>query len=173
MDDPREKFVKTHMPHQGSLFGYLLGAVRDFHQAEDLLQQVTLILWKKFGEYRADEPYLPWAFGVARRELARHFRDSANHEARLSLEIMDAVTGTLEKEEHRLAEERRALLECIKKLPAEDQGLVKLRYETDLSLKELADRFGKSLAAVNMALVRIRRALLDCTERSLTKETVS
>src|SRR5437868_4270223 len=36
---------------QARLYGYIHSLVRDVHDADDLFQQTTLILWKKFGEF--------------------------------------------------------------------------------------------------------------------------
>lgn len=166
--DLQTEFLELHLAHQRALFGYLLAGARDFGRAEDLLQQVTLVLWRKFGEYRKSAPYLPWALGVARNELLHHFR--ARKESTLPLEVLDEVAPAIAEEKDRLSDEARALAECVKKLPEGDRALVRSRYEEGTSLSSLADRLKQSLAAVNMRLVRIRKALLECAERSLPEE---
>ena len=165
--DPQTEFLELHLAHQRALFGYLLAAVRDFQRAEDLLQQVTLILWKKFGDYRRDAPFLPWAMGVARNEILHHFR--ARKESTLPLEMLDEVTGVLVAEEDALSEESRALADCVKGLPDGDRSLLRSRYEEGTPLAALAARIRQTLAAVNMRLVRIRKTLLDCAERSMAE----
>ena len=166
--DLQTEFLELHLAHQRAVFGYLLAAVRDFNRAEDLLQQVTLVLWRKFGDYRKSAPYLPWALGVARNELLHHFR--ARKESAVPLEVLDEVTGVLAEEQPRLSDEARVLAECVKKLPEPDRLLVRSRYEEGTPLSALAGRLRQSLAAVNMRLVRIRKALLECAERSLPGE---
>lgn len=160
-EDLQTRFLRLHMAHQKALFAYLLGAVRDFGRAEDLLQQVTLVLWKKFGQYRETSPYLPWAFGVARREVAHYYRERGRRGPTLPLEVLEDVARVLEEE--RLPEEGSALSGCLEKLQPDQRELLRLRYEEGVSLRALAERLGQSLAAVNMKLVRIRRLLLDCT----------
>ncbi|HYF01100.1 MAG TPA: sigma-70 family RNA polymerase sigma factor [Planctomycetota bacterium] len=170
MDDLHTRFLRLHMAHQRALFGFLLAAVREPSTAEDLLQEVTLVLWKKFGEFRQDAPYLPWAFGIARREVAQHFRDRGRGERCVPLEILDQVTPVLEQEDERLASERGALAACIESLPDPLRDLLRLRYEEGTPLRDLSARLGQSLAAINMRIVRLRRALLDCTRRRLAEE---
>jgi RNA polymerase sigma-70 factor (ECF subfamily) len=163
--DPQTEFLELHLAHQRALFGYILAAVRDFQRAEDLLQQVTLILWKKFDGYRRDSPFHPWAMGVARNELLHFFR--SRKESTIPLEMLDEVTGVLADEEDALSEESRALADCVKSLPEGDRSLLRSRYEEGTSLARLAARIRQTLAAVNMRLVRIRKTLLDCAERSM------
>jgi len=170
-DDLHSRFLQRHLAHQGTLFSYLLAAVHDFSRAEDLLQEVTLALWEGYGEYRESEPYLPWALGVARRKLARHFRDSGKREVLLSEQILEAAAETLEKDQKPLASEQRALLDCVKKLPDRQRELVRLRYAEGFSLHEVAARLHQTAASVNMALVRVRRTLLHCTGRALAEES--
>jgi RNA polymerase sigma-70 factor (ECF subfamily) len=165
--DPQTEFLELHLAHQRALFGYILAAVRDFQRAEDLLQQVTLILWKKFAGYRRESPFLPWAMGVARNELLHHFR--SRKESTVPLEMLDEVAGVLVDEEDEHSNESRALAECVKSLPESDRLLLRSRYEERASLAALAARIRQTLAAVNMRLVRIRKALMECAERSLTE----
>lgn len=168
MDDLHTRFLKVHMAHQRALFSYLLAAVRDPQNAEDLLQQVTLVLWKKFETYRPEIHYLAWAFGIARREVADFFRSRGRQERPLPLEILDSVAPELEREE--LSAETRALSDCIEKLPDPLRELLRLRYQEGQSLKQLSESLGQTLSAINMRIVRVRRSLLDCTQRALAGE---
>ena len=170
-DDVHARFLALHMAHQGTLFGWLLAAVHDFQKAEDLLQQVSLVLWRKFPEYRPDLPWLPWAFGVARREVAKHFRDRAPREAELTLDLLDRVAVSMAETSGTVTTQRRALSACLEQLPPRQRELMRLRYEDDRSLDDLSRLTSRTVAAVNMILVRIRRALLDCTRRATIHET--
>ncbi|MBN1670504.1 MAG: RNA polymerase subunit sigma, partial [Kiritimatiellae bacterium] len=69
-----------------------------------------------------------------------------------------------------LAAERRALVQCVQRLPDDQRELLHMRYHRGRSLEELARHLRKTLAAVNMTLVRIRQVLLKCTERVLASE---
>jgi len=170
-EDLQTRFLKLHMAHQRSLFSYLFAAVRDPSLAEDLLQEVTLVLWKKFPEYRPEIPFVAWAFGVARVEVAAHFRSKAREETTLPLEVLDALAPEMAALERELSIESRALAACVGKLPEPMKELIRLRYEERFSLRALAGKLGQSLAAINMRIVRIRRALLDCTRRALAERS--
>jgi RNA polymerase sigma-70 factor (ECF subfamily) len=168
--DTQERFLRIHMAHQRALYGFLLAAVRNPVETDDLLQQVTLVLWKKFGEFREGAPYLPWAFGIARREVAAHFRRLGRGERCAPLDILDQVAPALEDLDAPLTRERGALAQCVEGLPAPLREILRARYDEGTSLRALAARLGQSLAAVNMKIVRLRRALLDCTRRRLAED---
>jgi len=168
--DLNARFLEAHMAHQKTLLGYLLATVRDFQLAEDLLQKVTLILWETFKEQGEPVSYPAWAFGIARRVVARHFRDSRKREIMLPLEILDRVAPVMERDAEKLSAQSQALTGCIEKLPGELRDLVRRRYEEGRSLEELAGGLRQTLAAVNMKLVRVRRALLDCSRQALARD---
>ena len=46
------EFADYLRDHQSRLYAYIHSLVRDLNDADDLLQQTTLILWKKFGGVR-------------------------------------------------------------------------------------------------------------------------
>src|SRR5712675_1773928 len=110
--DLNARFLEVHVVHQKTLLGYLLATVRDFQLAEDMLQKVTLILWENFKEHGEPESYLAWAFGIARRVVARHFRDSRKREVVLPLEILDRVAPVMERDAEKLSAQSQALSEC-------------------------------------------------------------
>ncbi len=168
--DLNGRFLEVHLTHQKTLLGYLLATVRDFQLAEDLLQKVTLILWESFKEDGEPISYLAWAFGITRRVVARHYRDSRNREVVLPLEILDRVAPVLERDEEKLSAQSQALSDCLEKLPEDMRDLVRRRYEEGRSLGELANQLRQSIAAVNMKLVRVRRALLECSRHALAGE---
>ena len=44
---------------------FVLSIIPDFHQAEDVLQQVAVVLVREFGQFDTSRPFLPWALGIA------------------------------------------------------------------------------------------------------------
>jgi RNA polymerase sigma-70 factor (ECF subfamily) len=168
--DRHHRFLELHLAHQRALFAFLLAGSRDFARAEDLLQKVSLILWEKFGEYDPAQSYPAWAFGIARRQLALDFRESRRRELSLPPDILEEVSQAMEGESERMSSESRALARCMDKLSDDAKDLLRGRYAENSSLADLARRTGLTLAALNMKLVRIRKALLDCTQRALGEE---
>lgn len=169
-EETHRKFLELHMAHQRALFAFFLAGSRDYSHAEDLLQRVTLILWEKFGEYDPALSYPAWAFGIARRQLALHFREGRRREVSLPADLLEEIGRGMESEADRLSAESRALTQCLDKLPEPSRDLLRKRYVEGSSLSDLSRAMGQTLAALNMKLVRIRKMLLDCTGRALGGE---
>lgn len=163
--DAHERFLKLHMKHQQTLFSYLLGQVRNPHQAEDILQEVSIICWRKFASYDQDRPYLPWAIGVARNEVRRSFRKLGRQEGLLPQDVLDQVAETMVKEDEALTEEFRFLESCVSCLNDWQRKLLFLRYQDGCSPRDMAVKLGRPLSALNMQMVRLRKSLARCIEQ--------
>src|SRR5438270_354535 len=68
------EFAALLRREQTRLYNYIHSLVRDLNDADDLFQQTTLVLWKKFGEFDPARSFFAWACGVARLEVANFLR---------------------------------------------------------------------------------------------------
>ena len=75
------------MRHRTELFAYLIAAVRNPHDAEDLLQDVSLAASTSWAQYRPGTPFLAWAREIQSDEKSRALGDVA---ARLGVKLENA-----------------------------------------------------------------------------------
>jgi RNA polymerase sigma-70 factor (ECF subfamily) len=159
-----ERFLRLYTRHQRTVFSFLLGAVGSFSDAEDVHQEITLVLWRKFDRYDPKRPFVAWALGMAKLEAAKHLRKKRQRTPLLPPEVLEALATTWSEDELVLREARDRLSGCVKKLPPKERKLLAQRYREGLSQKEIARRWRKSIGVINTRLVRIRRNLLMCTQ---------
>ncbi|MBA4386460.1 MAG: hypothetical protein C0404_00680 [Verrucomicrobia bacterium] len=173
-DEMMQRFVMLYSQHQRVIFNFVLAGVSDFHAAEDIVQNIGIVLWKKFDLYRPEMPFVRWALGVARLEVLQfHRRKGRSREDLVSEEIIDIVAASMERETDGLADESNALATCVDKLPQHHKDLIKMRYGEGAPIKDVAQQFGQTFAMANMSLVRIRKALLECVKQSMSKTAQS
>lgn len=147
---------------------YILSLVPDFHRAEDVLQQVAVVLVRRFEEYEPGRPFLPWALGIARNVSFECRREMAKVKMPLlDDELIDSVQAVFEEETEMSASIRQALSKCLKKQRVRMLEVLRLRYADDLKPQEVAKRLGVTSGAVRVMLHRSREALRVCIERSL------
>lgn len=133
-------------------------------ESEELVQETLLAAYDSFPQFRAEGSVRAWVFGIARRICGRHTEMRTRREARLKL-VHDTGRGG-DVGELALARERaeRARAALAKLKPSEREAVV-LRYEADLSFRELAVACGVDEAAarkrVSRALARMRADLGD------------
>ena len=160
-------FLRQFLPHEGLLRAYLRAGTRDPNEAEELLQEVSALLWEKFDSYDPSRPFSAWALGFARLQILKWRQKAARSREVLSDETLRLLENAA-VESAATAEERRGVLQdCVKGLPSHLRDVLRLRYLEELPVARLATRVRKSVAAVEMILVRTRRALKDCVDRKL------
>jgi RNA polymerase sigma-70 factor (ECF subfamily) len=159
----RSEFLKLFLKVQPAVRSYLLSLLRNGVDADDVFQEVSLVLWERFDDYDARYPFVNWAFGIARNHVARWRRAAPRAQAWLPPDVEEKLAVTYAELEDELAPRRTALRNCVDKLGAHARELLSLRYEKLWSLQQIAQARGMTLNAVNKALGKIRKALSDCT----------
>lgn len=159
----RSEFLKLYLGVQPSLKSYLLSLLRRPEDADDVFQEVSLVLWDRFPQYDPKYPFLNWAFGIARNHAARWRRAGRRVRVWLPPEVEEKLAVTYAELEDELSVRRKALRLCVEKLAGHSKDLVSLRYEKFWSLQQIADAQKTTLNAVNKALGKVRKFLADCT----------
>ncbi len=167
----QEDFVRHLLAAQGALRGFILVYVRDVSRAEDILQEVSMILWRKCDAYRPDRPFLSWALGVARNEILHARRDSARSPLVFDEGLVDRAIHRYDALEPQLAKRRAALRHCIDKLPDHYREALQHRYMEAQPMDEVARRLRRTVGSATMLLSRIREALMSCADRVLGGST--
>jgi RNA polymerase sigma-70 factor (ECF subfamily) len=162
----RSRFMKMYLAAQPPIRSFLLGLLRNAQDADDVFQEVSLVLWERFGDYDDKYPFLSWAFGIARNHVARWRRSRSKTRVWLPPEVEEKLAVTAAEIEDELAPQRRALQACLEKLGPQARELLALRYEQQMSLQDIAARRKMTLNAVNKALGKIRALLADCTRQA-------
>src|SRR5581483_4956527 len=101
-----DEFVRRLVACQGVLRGYILTHVQDVAGAEDLLQDVSVALWKKLESYQPDRSFTAWALGVARNEILHARRDTARCRLVFDEDLLDRAAGRYETLEPELQKRR-------------------------------------------------------------------
>jgi RNA polymerase sigma-70 factor, ECF subfamily len=169
MNDPQE-FLKFFLRQQDDIRAFIGSIVRDRHACDDILQDVALILWQKFGQYDRARPFGAWARGIASKRIMQTFEKQKRIPLPLSPEAIQAVLEACDAEAAEVGPEQEALRRCLEGLPETSRELVRLRYEQALKLKDIAARVQGTLDAVHKTLSRLRVALRKCVEQQLALE---
>jgi RNA polymerase sigma-70 factor (ECF subfamily) len=169
----KSRFEDDLRRHQTQIFGFIYSLVRNFDDADDLFQQTSLVLWRKYDRYDATKSFVAWACGVARLEVADFVRRSnrrRRHFGGSLSELLIDVHAEFEAEYEHIEERQGVLAACMKKLRQRDQELIQACYGGSARVPEVARAWGRSIQSVHNSLSRIRRTLLECVRRTMGKE---
>jgi RNA polymerase sigma-70 factor, ECF subfamily len=166
-----DKLLKHFVEEDMVLRAYLLAATRNEHDAQDLLQTVWKILWEKYAQYDERRPFRAWAFGVARLEVLKWRQSKGRSREFLSEDTLQLIAQSAEEQSEEIDLRGEFLRDCVKSLKGPWYRVLRMKYYQEKSIREIAEAIGSTCAAVEMVLVRARRALRACIEGKLQQET--
>lgn len=148
------------------LFAKTLMPVAD--DVDDIMQEASLTLWKKFPNFRIDTDFMAWAFSIIRIEVLRWQRKKALERKQYDEEFINAVAGKLMVRDEKDWDLRYdALVACTNRLTPRMRNLVLDRYFKKQSIKVIAERAQKSMDVVYQRLSRVRAFLKNCVTEKL------
>jgi RNA polymerase sigma-70 factor (ECF subfamily) len=156
-----ERFGVLMDRHLAVVRSRIRGMTRSTSDADDIMQEVQLKIWRRLGSYRSEASFRTWMTSVAINE-ARQFYRKAN---RLPLinDRIELVELTSPSESPLQACMRAQLAERLKaaveRLPAKHKHVVVLHNLQELSLQETAQKLQATTPAVKTGLFRAKAAL--------------
>lgn len=165
-------FIKEFTKVQRRLYLFVLSQVPSPIDAEEILQEANVILWKKQAAYEVGTNFFAWAAQIARFEILKHRRRHARSKLTFSDEFLEAVADDVEERSDVLEARRHALKQCMEKLKPQDRELIEMRYQSTDEGKEIAKKLGRPANSVYQSIGRIRKVLQDCVERTATTSGV-
>ena len=160
--------LETLNRHRLDLTGYAWVVVGDPQLAEDVYQDILLIAIKKADQIDSEQHILPWLRNAIRLRGLEIRRNRSRHASLLDPEVLDLLEATANTQSA-VSESRQmeSLRVCVDALPVKSRDLLGLRYSHDLKPAEIAEKSGKSHAAVYKSINRIHLLLKDCVKRRL------
>jgi RNA polymerase sigma-70 factor, ECF subfamily len=150
--------------------GFILGLVSDFSAADDVLQEVCLVIARQAHTFEIGTEFKAWARSIARLKVKEYFRQKQKLPLALSEEAMDAVASVAEENDHGWEIRRQALADCLKTIAPKAKQMMELRYGQGLPPSDIAKSVEWTLGAVNVQLSRVREFLRICVSKKLATE---
>lgn len=171
--ETQHRFLRLFTAHEAAVRAYVRRLVPARADADDIMQEVSVVLWEKFAGFREGAEFRPWAFGVARYEVLAWLRDRGRDRLVLDEAVVARLADEAEEDEPRLQRQREALESCMRKVAPEQRALLLRAYARESRIQEVAESSGRTVAGFYQWLHRMRRQLLDCIQRFVAREVSS
>lgn len=169
-EDKMELFASLLATCQRKVFLYIMALVHNPTDAEEILQETNLILWRKFEQYRPGTDFAQWACRVAYYEVLKYREKRAKQEHLFSTQFLEQFADEVENFLQQADLRREALTGCVQKLRHQDRQLLWQRYQPTATTRSVAEALGRSIQGTRKSLHRIRTTLLECIRRTLARE---
>lgn len=144
------------------------GSVVDFQHGEDLVSQVAETVVLKFGDYDRTRPFIPWALGIAKNVVLRHYERRAGE--RLVF-FDDRALGAMAVAHEEIAgeapERLAAMRQCLAEIRGKTRRVMEMRYIDGLKPAAIGHALDMTSNAVWVMLHRGRAAVARCVKQKL------
>jgi RNA polymerase sigma-70 factor (ECF subfamily) len=133
---------------QEPLYRYIVSLVNSRTLAEDILQEVFILIYRKLRWLREPELFRPWAYRIATREAFKHLKrerrwsdQSVDETALEDVPVLprDALTPEL-------------ISQLVSQVSPASRAVIVLHYLHEMPLGEVADVLGLALGTVKSRL---------------------
>ncbi len=132
-------------------------------EAEDLTQDVFLTIYIKLGGFRGKSKFSSWVYSLTYNFCVNYVTRNKDRKIREQSKTIDAEERQLavEVEDRSFFQMRSDKLKSVlQKIPPEDRTLLLLKYQDDVSVKELCALLDLGESAVKMRLKRAKAKTL-------------
>jgi RNA polymerase sigma-70 factor (ECF subfamily) len=131
--------------------------------AEDLAQEVFLVMWRRWADYDTERPLRPWLAGIAFKVAHDHRRRSGREVPGGLVDAEDQAPGA---EEHLASARARSLvLKALASLPEKQRTLIVMHDLDGASMREIADTLAVPLFTAYSRLRSARQAFAKSVRR--------
>ncbi len=161
---PADEFAELYSQHFAKVFAYVYGRVQDRELSLDIVSDIFEKAFIKIHALRSPDAFGPWLFTIARNEVSSHWRKEkpaakAVQEAARQTEL---IYQPRDPEDTLLRKERiRDLSAVLRTLPRREQEIISLKFDAELTNREIAQVLKTSEVNVRGTVFRALRKLRD------------
>jgi RNA polymerase sigma-70 factor, ECF subfamily len=142
-----------HEKYAEFIYSVSFRILRDPSEAEDVLQEVFLRVWRSPEQLKIGKSLLPWIAVVSRNSSIDIIRRRHPSESIEGVTLASPHDTALEAEQNLMSQKTRALID---RLPPQQRAVMEMTYFSGMTHSEIAERTGSPLGTVK---TRIRDAL--------------
>jgi RNA polymerase sigma-70 factor (ECF subfamily) len=158
------EFTELYHQYFPKVFAYVYGRVQDKEVSLDIVSDVFEKAFIKMQSLRSPESFGSWLFTIARNEVSSHWRKTkpaakAAQEAAWENELHAHPRGPEETVLHK--ERLASLSELVRQLPRREQEIIALKFDAELTNREIANVLSTSEVNVRVTVFRALRKLRE------------
>jgi RNA polymerase sigma-70 factor, ECF subfamily len=159
--------------HERRLEGFVLALAPNWTVAEDIVQETKLRLWEQFNKYDHSQDFGAWARSIAYYQvLSYRTLHKRSREHLFSEQFLESIAQDKSLEQEEASARQRFLTSCFDKLNAASRKALLLLYSGKQTVRQIAERLGRSEASAYKTMQSARLWLHRCIEEELRKEQV-
>ena len=165
-DDEYHELIRKH---QNLMHNFIFAIYPEHAAADDIRQETNRVLWEKRHQFRLGTNFPAWCREIAHFQTLRYLKQNQRKSwLRFDSDLVHTLAEAFEDGDEERERRESAIKTCIQALSAEDQQMVKMRYELMMSQREISEKTKRTEGALKQVFLRIRKKLRQCVERKVT-----
>ncbi len=165
-NNDRESLATIYDTYSGIAYGMALHALGSASEAEDVVQDSFLALWRQSARLDPSRGVRSYLLTIVHNKAVDRLRQRGRRpETALDLDAPLPAAGDGPEETVTRESERQTVREALVSLPAEQRRTIEMAYYTGLTLAEVASRMQVPLGTVKsrlrLAMGHLRRTLAE------------
>lgn len=159
------EFLQLLMSNQMRIYAFILSLVRNYEDADDILQDTANTMWQKYSDCQPVKDFVAWGMQIAYYKILDHRKRQKSHShIQFNSELFEKMVPLVQKvhlaSDHRIDK----LKKCLQLLSEREFKLVDLRYYQNTKPRQIATLLGMSILNVYKSMSRVHGRLLECMQ---------
>ncbi len=164
-----ERFLNLLMLNNKKIYTFIFTMVHNHFDADDIMQDTVTFMYRNFDKYQEGSNFAAWGIKIAHYRILNYRRKQKGH-VHFDAELYDMIKNETEHVQDDVNVKLEALQRCRGKLPKADNRILEMRYDSNVSVKDIAEYFGQSTHRIYRSVARIHDMLLRCVRKALARE---
>ncbi|KIL51574.1 hypothetical protein KP77_10860 [Jeotgalibacillus alimentarius] len=157
-----DEFHQLYQKYKTPIYRYLFYMTHDTYIAEELTQETFLQAFTSVHRFKGKSKVSTWLYQIAKHTYYNYLKKNPITEADEGHILTDQRTP---EQFYEQKEERVLLLQALKKLSAQQQELIILRFYNELSFRDIGDIYKQSDTWARVNVFRAKGKLTQMMER--------
>ncbi len=165
-------FSILYRKYAGKVYGKCLSILKDEDEARDAVQDIFVKIMLNMASFGEKAQFSTWIYSITYNFCIDTIRKKKKEKTLFSEDIERAPDVPEEEvpDEYLMAMDVKNLKAVLEALPTEDKMVLLMKYQDDMSIKDIADITKKTESAIKMKLKRAKHKAQEIFEKNYSRE---
>lgn len=165
-ENPNYAFNLLVRKYQEKIYWHIRRLVIDHEDANDLVQEVFIKVWKSVKNFRGDSRLYTWLYRIATNETLTFLEKKKRRFHMPWQEVENSLLNKIETDSYFSADEiQKKLIKAIALLPEKQRAVFTLRYYEEMKYEQMAEILDTSAGALKASYHHAAKKIEDYVTR--------
>jgi RNA polymerase sigma factor (sigma-70 family) len=160
-------FSMLYRKYSGKVYGKCISILKHEDEARDAVQDIFVKIMLNLGNFGEKSQFSTWIYSITYNFCIDVIRKKKKDKTLFSEDIERAPDVAADEipDEYLLEMDMKYLKQVLEELPTGDKMILLMKYQDDMSIKEIADILDKTESAIKMKIKRAKHKAQEIFER--------